>query len=103
MYKTDKNRINRWEKIEKQYKTAFNRIETLNGFAFDQNSSTKPMDFQNSNFYTVNEKFKTNVEPTNIHFNTKNKEKYFYSQAPEIIHPIKKSLLYTTSNKNIFN
>lgn len=81
MYKTNKNRLNKWEIIERNYKTSFQRIETSNGFAFDQNSSTKPMYTNGESVYTITGN-ESHLHPSNIYFNIKNKSDYYYSQPP---------------------
>lgn len=92
MFSTSKYRINKWEEIDKKYIHSFNKIETFNGFAFDNKSSLKPMHYSNSNFYENTNN--NNNAPSNIYLNIQNKSDYYYSQPPSIPKLAVKSLLF---------
>lgn len=85
MYYTDRNKKNVWEKIDLEYKNAINRVLTFNGMPIEQNATLHSIDYRPNNFYKVIVK-PAEKEPTNIHYNIKDANKYYYSQPPTFPH-----------------
>lgn len=81
MYYTDRNKKNIWEDIELGYKNAINKFLTFNGMPIEQNAALYSINYRPNNFYEVITK-PSKKEPTNIYYNIKDANKYYYSQPP---------------------